>query len=398
MDEFKRRHLRQNKEIVRVNSMQSFRIRELEQENRRLCNEVLELREKNAYLEFHESGMNHAQEYMDSVDNTKRALEVKVREIREMLRGLGRQNEDTSRALTLERRSRRSSVLPQSNFPQPNIAAQDGSEEEKRDMAREQRRRYNFDSPKQQYSPPVPGLSLPSPQTQFLSSNVIVEEEENSKVGWRTQQRKPKSGDSALRVNVFQGSPSSNTPDEELEENPLEMDSQPTTSITAPKLEAVRKVLEQKSVNTSLLSNDVSQDGQTSESKRTSRRGKQVNYALPSLRTKMRRDGEKVSAVEGENCRAGSESKTPQFKVEDGPTIPSPVAVAAGFKLSSQQERLRRASSLHRPIKIEDEELEAECHLQPLPPTRKSRRASVRPENLHDEEASKPNRRRSMGV
>jgi len=126
VDEFKRRHLRQNKEIVRVNSMQSFRIRELEQENRRLCNEVLELREKNAYLEFHESGMNHAQEYMDSVDNTKRALEVKVREIREMLRGLGRQNEDTSRALTLERRSRRSSVLPQSNFPQPNIAAQDG--------------------------------------------------------------------------------------------------------------------------------------------------------------------------------------------------------------------------------------------------------------------------------
>ncbi|KAG0634543.1 hypothetical protein HOY80DRAFT_1059790 [Tuber brumale] len=89
LEALKKRFLRQNREIARVNSTQSVRIRNLEDETTRLLTENIELREQVIKLQASLDRREKARVVVESVEATKKKLEEKVVELDEIVKGLG---------------------------------------------------------------------------------------------------------------------------------------------------------------------------------------------------------------------------------------------------------------------------------------------------------------------
>ncbi|PWW78717.1 hypothetical protein C7212DRAFT_275086 [Tuber magnatum] len=89
LEALKKRFLRQNREIARVNSTQSVRIRNLEDETTRLLTENIELREQVIKLQASLDRREKARVVVESVETTKKKLEEKVAELDEIVKGLG---------------------------------------------------------------------------------------------------------------------------------------------------------------------------------------------------------------------------------------------------------------------------------------------------------------------
>ncbi|RPA91263.1 hypothetical protein L873DRAFT_1819745 [Choiromyces venosus 120613-1] len=89
LEAVKKRFLRQNREIARVNSTQSIRIRNLEDETTRLLTENIELREQVIKLQASLDRREKARVVVENVEATKRKLEEKVAELDEIVKGLG---------------------------------------------------------------------------------------------------------------------------------------------------------------------------------------------------------------------------------------------------------------------------------------------------------------------
>ena len=84
----KRRFVRQNRELARINSNQSVRIRNLENEISRLLSENIALRERLIKLQ-HEIDKSPGQAAFDSVGMLRNNLEAKVAELSNILKELG---------------------------------------------------------------------------------------------------------------------------------------------------------------------------------------------------------------------------------------------------------------------------------------------------------------------
>ncbi|KAG0136549.1 hypothetical protein HOY82DRAFT_667581 [Tuber indicum] len=89
LEALKKRFLRQNREIARVNSTQSVRIRNLEDETTRLLTENIELREQVIKLQASLDRREKARVIVESVEATKKKLEEKVAELDGIVKGLG---------------------------------------------------------------------------------------------------------------------------------------------------------------------------------------------------------------------------------------------------------------------------------------------------------------------
>lgn len=96
----KRRFLRQNREIARVNSTQSLRIRNLESEISRLLSENLSLREEIIELGLQNQQAKETQRAREEIFGIKSILEQKLQEVETLVGALGQtlqtKSEDTS--------------------------------------------------------------------------------------------------------------------------------------------------------------------------------------------------------------------------------------------------------------------------------------------------------------
>jgi Shugoshin N-terminal coiled-coil region len=84
----KRRFVRQNREIARVNSTQSMRIRNLEAETSRLLSENITLREVIIKLETNADRDRHRYA-LENLETVKSQLNDKVKELSELITGIG---------------------------------------------------------------------------------------------------------------------------------------------------------------------------------------------------------------------------------------------------------------------------------------------------------------------
>ncbi|KZF25550.1 hypothetical protein L228DRAFT_258956 [Xylona heveae TC161] len=100
IDSLRRRFIRQNREVIKANSAQSLRIRELESEISALISENISFREEIVRLQVEAA---RAKNRTDNVDNIKLQLEHKIQEISAMLADLGVSKHQ-------ERRSSRGSI------------------------------------------------------------------------------------------------------------------------------------------------------------------------------------------------------------------------------------------------------------------------------------------------
>lgn len=85
----RRKFLRQNRDIARVNSTQSLRIRSLENEISRLLAENLDFREQILRLRS-EATVKNSQAVADHINSTKSQLEVRLQEINALVAGLNK--------------------------------------------------------------------------------------------------------------------------------------------------------------------------------------------------------------------------------------------------------------------------------------------------------------------
>ncbi|KAI5303520.1 Karyopherin transporter [Ascosphaera pollenicola] len=89
LESLKRRFVRQNREIARANSIQSLRIRNLESENARLLSENCSLREEITSLNTKLEKFQPNKSIDDSVSDLKCKLEIKLKEMSDLVVGLG---------------------------------------------------------------------------------------------------------------------------------------------------------------------------------------------------------------------------------------------------------------------------------------------------------------------
>lgn len=90
LEAIKKRYIRQNREIARVNSTQSTKIRSLETETTRLLTENIDLREQVIKLQAQLDRRERGKAVIENVEATKRQLEGKVAEMQELLADLGK--------------------------------------------------------------------------------------------------------------------------------------------------------------------------------------------------------------------------------------------------------------------------------------------------------------------
>ncbi|KAH0613280.1 uncharacterized protein H6S33_009660 [Morchella sextelata] len=90
LEAIKKRYIRQNREIARVNSTQSTKIRSLETETTRLLTENIDLREQVIKLQAQLDRRERGKAVIENVEATKRQLEGKVAEMQELLASLGK--------------------------------------------------------------------------------------------------------------------------------------------------------------------------------------------------------------------------------------------------------------------------------------------------------------------
>ncbi|KAI5840680.1 hypothetical protein DFP73DRAFT_171277 [Morchella snyderi] len=90
LEAIKKRYIRQNREIARVNSTQSTKIRSLETETTRLLTENIDLREQVIKLQAQLDRRERGKTVIENVESTKRQLEGKVAEMQELLASLGK--------------------------------------------------------------------------------------------------------------------------------------------------------------------------------------------------------------------------------------------------------------------------------------------------------------------
>ncbi|KAI4171551.1 MAG: hypothetical protein LQ343_004143 [Gyalolechia ehrenbergii] len=101
VEALKRRFVRQNREIARVNSTQSLRIRNLESEVSRLLSENITLREQIIKLQFEIDNRVGA----ESINTVKRELETKLAELGGLVRELGNLQQSAEDRRAVRRRS-----------------------------------------------------------------------------------------------------------------------------------------------------------------------------------------------------------------------------------------------------------------------------------------------------
>ncbi|KAF1960163.1 hypothetical protein CC80DRAFT_590468 [Byssothecium circinans] len=88
IDAVKRRFLRQNRELAKINSQQSIRIRTLENDASRLLSENLSLREQVLHLQ-NALGSQSNSPSLENIDSVKEQLEAKLQEFGALVAGLG---------------------------------------------------------------------------------------------------------------------------------------------------------------------------------------------------------------------------------------------------------------------------------------------------------------------
>jgi len=93
----KRRFVRQNRELARINSSQSVRIRNLENEISRLLSENIAFRERVIRLQ-HEVDRSPEQAAFDNIGALRNQLEAKVAELSSVVKELGRVQIEPRRA------------------------------------------------------------------------------------------------------------------------------------------------------------------------------------------------------------------------------------------------------------------------------------------------------------
>lgn len=102
----KRRFIRQNREIVRVNSTQSLRIRNLEIEISRLLAENIALREQAIASAQEAEKWRTVHKFSKDVLDMKKGLELKLQEVNEMVQHLGIISENSSSISSAQQRSK----------------------------------------------------------------------------------------------------------------------------------------------------------------------------------------------------------------------------------------------------------------------------------------------------
>ncbi|OLL22427.1 Shugoshin [Neolecta irregularis DAH-3] len=396
VESFKRKHIRQNRDIIKANTFQSLRIQNLEKEVRRLSMENIELRTANIHLQAQfDKG--------DSVNYVRMELEKKLRECGDILSLLNQESHtlDDYDIPAGEILTAKKSIPPAVDEPfvdfgaklerrradLPSISESSGMRTSMRHSAEANSEIIS--------SPPHQGETIierrhnrkqssSSPPADDNFSLVELEEVPDTQPSHnRRETRDFASSDIREETFVNQGKRRDNVrpnATQSLRQPPLrvnpnsilleEQDAEKENLVLSTVKIKVEEESPKKSILTPNQSSNKRLEDQLQEDGVSSRRArKQVNYALPSLRTKMRREetpGEHtvprrikkedherkvVRRTSKERDLAGIAATTPSSIVSATPeSINRPSEPDVENPRKENNIRRRRTSSLHSPI------------------------------------------------